>query len=107
MWEHRNLTLRIVRMLLPHILRWITALLRSGILRLRLILRLCSLLNRSLHRLLHGTHYRLLWLWRHLSRCCLRLDSLLHRLLCRLWSHILRLYRLWSRCRSLFHHLEE
>ena len=102
MWEHRNLTRRIVRMLLSCILRWITAL-WCGEHRLPAILRLWGLLDRSLHRLLHGTHYRLLWLWRHLSWCCLWLDSLL----CRLRCHILRLCHLWSRCRSLFHHLEE
>ena len=102
MWEHRNLTLRIVRMLLSCILRWITAL-WCGEHRLPTILRLWGLLNRALHRLLHGTHYSLLWLWRHLSGCCLRLYSLL----CRLRYHILWLCHLWSRCRSLFHHLEE
>ena len=81
MWEHRNLTLRIVRMLLSCILRWITAL-WYGEHRLPAILMLWSLLDRSLHRLLHGTHYSLLWLWRHLSGCCLWLDSLLYRLRC-------------------------
>lgn len=102
MWEHRNLTLWIVMMLLSCILRWITAL-WCGEHRLPAILRLWRLLNRSLYQLLHGTHYRLLWLWRHLSWSCLRLDSLL----CRLRCYILRLCHLWSRCRSLFHHLEE
>ena len=89
-------------MLLSCISRLISAL-WYGEHRLSAILRLWGLRNRSLHRLLHGTHYSLLWLWRHLSWCCLRLDSLL----CRLRCHILRLYHLWSRCRSLFHHIEE
>ena len=89
MWEHRNLTLWIVRMLLPHILRRITALWHVEH-RLFAILRLWLLLNRALHRLLHRSHYRLLWLWRHLSWCCLWLDSLL----CRLWCYILRLCHL-------------